>query len=401
MFMPYVKPFIDTQIITKSFFGDNTLLLKNKIQQKTGKKYSIFTSDCRTALYLACLAIEPKGEILLSPLVCETAVTPIIASGHKPKFVDLDFNSSYLNLKILKENISDSTRAILLVHLGGIPAPIDKIKNIVKERNILIIEDCAHSFDGIGLSNNPSGVSGDISCFNFSKSLYGMGGMFLTNDELFFNKANSIHNKFPARSFKIILFRIIRNYIQKTISSRFSYYFYKYFMSLTNFMYKKKGNDYNLYIRPYQYLTKPLKYEANYTWRMIEKYWQSNKNGRLRVYRLFVEKILQSSKITLLGTNPESNPLTRLYILTNLNADYLINKLITRFNIECKHLSQDYKIPFKPFLGHVDYFKKKCLWTDCPVAEKIHLLLLSLPFYSTMSEDDIDYIITSVEQNFE
>ncbi len=400
MFIPYTKPFVDPVIIGKSFFGDKVNAIQETFGKLLSKSYALFTADCRTALYLAFSAIEPKGEIITTPLACEAAITPIIAAGHRPKFIDIDDKTGNFNLNLLEKYIDESTVGILVVHLGGVPAPIAEISRIAKHNKLIVVEDCAHAFGSTDVNNIPLGTSGDISCLNFYKGLFGMGGMLLTNNQSIFENALAIHNDFPLRDKKIIPFRLIRNFLQKLIRSQHSYNrYYKFMNKAENLSQRTNENENDYYNAPYRNLVRPLPYEANHTWNMFNKHWHRNKAGRVRGYENYAKELRKSNSLEFLGNPLHNNPLTRIYLKTPYRANELIDNLVVERNIECKHLSQDYRNPYQHFLGDIQYFRKNAIWTDCPVTKKLNDQLLSVPFYPSISDQEIGFIINEISSS--
>ena len=137
------------------------------------------------AIYLAlrALGIGRGDEVITVSNTAVPTVSAIVETGAKPIFCDVedDYNISVEQIESL---ITSKTRAVLVVHLYGHPAEINKIKAICKRNNLYLIEDCAQSH-GSKYKNKLTGSFGDISAFSFypTKILggYGDGGMCLTN----------------------------------------------------------------------------------------------------------------------------------------------------------------------------------------------------------------------------
>ena len=239
---------------------------------------------------------------------------------------------------------------------------------------------------------------GDISCLNFCKGLFGMGGMFLTSNQPMFEKAVAIHNTFPLRSKKIIPFRLIRNFLQRSIRSQASFDRYYKFMSFAEKLSQRSdSNEDNYYEIPYENLVRPLTSEANYTWYMLNKHWQKNKTGRQRIFDYYKNNITRKTTFEILGNPLKNSLLTRLYIKAPDQSNELIKQLFTEHNIECKHLSQDYRSPYQKFLGDIQYFRKNAIWTNCSLTKELNDELLSVPFYPSISYQEIDYVIKAIK----
>ncbi len=120
------------------------------------------------------------GDEVLIPSVCwSTSLWPIIQSGLKPKFVDVDLQSLNIDLNDLKKKISRKTKAILIVHVLGNCVDMSKFMQIIKKHKLILIEDTCESL-GTKYKNKYLGSFGDFSSFSFYSSHQissGEGGM--------------------------------------------------------------------------------------------------------------------------------------------------------------------------------------------------------------------------------
>lgn len=118
------------------------------------------------------VGINDGDEVLATPLTCTASNFPILANNFKIKWVDIDPNTLNMDLDDLARKITHKTKAIMLVHWGGYPNDLDKLKKIQEESYKLygfepaIIEDCAHSF-GSTYKGKPLGSHGNICTFSF------------------------------------------------------------------------------------------------------------------------------------------------------------------------------------------------------------------------------------------
>ena len=162
------------------FSGDVTMSRVTKRFEKAFSKkikspYSLMVNSGSSANLLAfqCL-INPyrkqrlkKGDEVLIPSICwSTSFWPIIQSGLKPIFVDVDRENFNINLKDLKKKISRKTRALILVHVLGNSTNMEKLMKILKKKKIILIEDTCESI-GAKYKNKFLGTFGDFSTFSF------------------------------------------------------------------------------------------------------------------------------------------------------------------------------------------------------------------------------------------
>jgi dTDP-4-amino-4,6-dideoxygalactose transaminase len=175
---------LKTLFSPKKWFDDSKVKgLEEDFSKMFGNEYkAIAVNSGRSAEYLIlkALGIGKKDEVIIQSFTCVVVANPIIWLKAKPVYVDVD-ESYNIDLKDLKNKITNRTRAIIVQHTFGIPANIEAIKNIVQGKNIVIIEDCAHSLGG-SLRNKPFGTWGDVAFFSFGRdkvisSVY--GGMIL------------------------------------------------------------------------------------------------------------------------------------------------------------------------------------------------------------------------------
>ena len=116
--------------------------------------------------------IGPEDEVLTTPLTCTATNWPILANGMKLKWVDVDPNTCNMDLDDLERKISPTTKVIMVVHWGGYPVDLDRLKEIQEKAYQLygfrpaVIEDCAHAF-GSTYKGSKIGNHGNICTFSF------------------------------------------------------------------------------------------------------------------------------------------------------------------------------------------------------------------------------------------
>ena len=164
----------------------------------------LLTSSCTDALEMASILIDIKygDEIIAPSFTFVSTVNPFLMRGAKIRFIDSQSVHPNIDADLIEEQISKNTKAIVIVHYAGVSCEIDKIINLAKKYNLFLIEDCAHalcaSFNGVLL-----GSFGDISVFSFHETKNiscGEGGLFLTNRDSFFRRAEIIREKGTNRS---------------------------------------------------------------------------------------------------------------------------------------------------------------------------------------------------------
>lgn len=154
-----------------------------------GRKHAFATNCAATALELAAILLELKpGDEVICPAhtYCASAY-PFAKHGAKLVWADIDADTLVIDVNTIKPLITEKTKAIICVHLYGLPAPMNDICNFVKDKDIVVIEDCAQAI-GATIDGKKVGGFGDMSIFSFHThkniSTLGEGGMLcLDNDK--------------------------------------------------------------------------------------------------------------------------------------------------------------------------------------------------------------------------
>lgn len=153
-----------------------------------GTAHCIACNSGTDALYLAlrALGIGAGDEVITTPFTFVATAEVISAVGATPVFVDIEPDTFNLNLDAVEAAISDRTRAIIPVHLFGLPVDMTRLMAIAQRHNLFVIEDCAQA-TGAEWAGQKVGSIGHIGCFSYypTKNLgaCGDGGSITTNDE--------------------------------------------------------------------------------------------------------------------------------------------------------------------------------------------------------------------------
>jgi dTDP-4-amino-4,6-dideoxygalactose transaminase len=178
-----------TQVFESQYFilGPEVKLLEDEVAAKLGSRFAIGCASGTDALILSLLAadIGERDEVITTPFSFIATAGSIAYVGAKPVFVDIDPVTFNINPALLEAVITSKTRAIMPVHLFGLPADMDPILAVARAHNLVIIEDAAQAI-GSRYAGRYTGTFGEYGCFSFfpSKNLGGAGdgGMITTND---------------------------------------------------------------------------------------------------------------------------------------------------------------------------------------------------------------------------
>jgi len=133
-----------------------------------GAKHVVATNTGTSALHLAmdCIGIGSEDEVIVPSLTFAASFQAISATGATPVPCEVSPDTLLLDLKDVKSNITEKTKAIMPVHYAGNPCDMDSLLAIKKQHGIRIIEDAAHAFAST-YKGNMIGSFGDIACFSF------------------------------------------------------------------------------------------------------------------------------------------------------------------------------------------------------------------------------------------
>jgi perosamine synthetase len=173
-------------------YKKNTTELENALSKYLNVKHVLATNSATAALHLslACLDLDHGDEVITTDSSCVASAMPIAYLGLKGIFVDVKKEDWNLDPQKIKQAITSKTRAIVAVHWNGHPCDIDAIKEVIKGKNIHLIEDAAPAL-GAEYKKQKVGSLGDIGCFSFQGAkvaIGGQGGAIVTNNSKFFEK---------------------------------------------------------------------------------------------------------------------------------------------------------------------------------------------------------------------
>lgn len=206
------------------FSGQYTKLLENLFEESHAGYTAVALSSGTAALHLAMLALEiSKGDEVIVPSVTyvATALAPLYV-GAQPVFADIRMDSLNLDVDSCERIYSKKTKAVIFVPLFGCSGGLDSIRTFCRERNLLLIEDCAQAC-GTMVQGKHIGVAGQASCFSFfeTKSIsVGEGGLLLLRDIEAAKIARSLrHHGIQLRDGKRVVERCGFNYKPSEIQS--------------------------------------------------------------------------------------------------------------------------------------------------------------------------------------
>jgi len=169
--------------------------LKERLLQMCNRKYCVIVNRGAVAIYLAIKALGFKnGKVIIPSILCLSPSNSIIYAGLTPLYCDVSVTDFNIDINFLEALLKQESniRAILLPHIYGQPADIDRVKELSKKYNIILIEDAAPAFGG-QYKNVNLGSFGDFSILSFGHTkIIDAGGLgaLLFDDEKYLNSIN-------------------------------------------------------------------------------------------------------------------------------------------------------------------------------------------------------------------
>ena len=168
--------------------GKNCKLFEKNYQKYFKRKFAITINSGSVALDIAVksLKLHRGSEIIVTPRSYVSSASCVLNNNLKPVFCDISLDTQNIELDFIKKKVTKKTKAIIIVHLGGMPADMPKIMAYAKKKRIKVIEDCSQAH-GAKIGERYVGSFGDIAIWSFCNdkiiNTLGEGGMLCTNDK--------------------------------------------------------------------------------------------------------------------------------------------------------------------------------------------------------------------------
>jgi dTDP-4-amino-4,6-dideoxygalactose transaminase len=164
--------------------GDRVREFEAAFASFTRAPHALATSTCTAALHLAYMyaRLGPGDEVIVPAMTHVATAHAVELTGASCVFVDSEPRTGNIDIDQIESHITDRTRAISVVHFLGTPVEMDRVLAIGRQRNLLVIEDCALAL-GATVGNTHVGLLGDAGCFSFYPVKHittAEGGMLIT-----------------------------------------------------------------------------------------------------------------------------------------------------------------------------------------------------------------------------
>lgn len=204
--------------------GKQTQDFETQFAKFCNVKYAACVNSGTAALFLALkgFGVKKGDEIIVPSLSFIASATPILMCGAKPKFVEINEENYTIDPLKIENLISKKTRGIIPVHLYGHPTNMDPIKKIAKDNSLFVLEDAAQAH-GSKYKGKSVGSIGDAACFSFypSKNLTvcGDGGIVISNNQKLITEIKRLRNHGRSKKYihEILGYNFRFNEIQAAI----------------------------------------------------------------------------------------------------------------------------------------------------------------------------------------
>ncbi len=178
--------------------GTRVTEFEKRYAELMGARRCVATASGTTALITALhvLGVEAGDEVIVSPYTFVASYNVIFMVKALPVFADTDPETFTINPAKIEERITERTRAILPVHILGLPAAMEPILAIAKKHNLVVVEDACQAWLA-EYQGKKCGTLGDLGCFSFQNSKHlpaGEGGAVVGNDEKIVDRCHAFHN---------------------------------------------------------------------------------------------------------------------------------------------------------------------------------------------------------------
>lgn len=349
--------------------GPKVKEFEHRMGAHLGIKHAIAVNSCTAALHLSLLAIGvgPGDEVIVPTYTFCATANSVLFTGAKPVFVDVDYETLNISIDSLQKAVNSKTKAIIPVHMAGLPVDMDKIKEFALANNLYVIEDSAHSVEG-KYKGKITGSIGDLGCYSFyaTKNLTtAEGGLIATDNDDFAQKIreSSLHGlsadawkRFSGSGFKH--YEVVRLGYKYNMTDLQASLGLVHLSKIYDYLYKRESiwQKYTDAFNELKSVSFPAEIPENYT------------DGSLHARHLYIIK-LDSSKL-------------------KVPRDHIMNALQAE-GIGCG-------IHYKPLHLH-KFYRETLGLDDCLFAHANKLAdeILTLPLSVKYSNEDIEDVISA------
>ncbi len=344
--------------------GPKVNKFENKWKEFIGCEEAIGLNSATAALHLALKVFDfKKGKKVLVPaMTFASTATAVLYNDLVPVFVDSDPETLGMSIQDLKNKYDEDCVALMPVHYCGHPVPMDKVMNFAEDKNLKVVEDCAHSAGG-EYKGKKLGTWGDIGCYSFEEKkcmTTGDGGMMVSNDPELLKDVRALRWVGIDKD----NWKTSQKYTQKNKDAM--HWFYE--INLLGYKYNMNDLSASIGLAQLKKLPQMNKRRSE----IIQKYLDGIKN---------IDEIQPS-----LPYQPDKYVYQMFGVRTDYKDELIIYLKSKSIATGCHYTPLTMQPLFKPYSS------------ECPVAEKEYERLITLPLHYELTNEEVDYIIKHIDK---
>lgn len=217
----YLNECIDTGWISSE--GPFVSRLEKDMAAYVGRKHALAVCNGTVALDLAieALGLGAGDEVIMPAFTIISCVLCLVRRGIKPVLIDSDPDTWNMQVEQISKKINKKTKAVMVVHIYGLPVDMDPVIKIAKENNLYIIEDAAEAH-GLEYKGKKCGSFGDVSIMSFYPNKHvttGEGGMVLVDSDELMERCDLLRNLCHKKGFRFVHEELGYNYRMSNIQA--------------------------------------------------------------------------------------------------------------------------------------------------------------------------------------
>jgi perosamine synthetase len=378
--IPYGRQSIDEQDVAAvcSVLRSNWLTTGPKVEEfekvvadYVGAKYAVAVSSGTAALHctMYALSIGPGDEVIVPPMTFAATANCIVFQGGTPVFADVTRDTLLIDPAQVEAKITPHTKAIIAVDFAGQPCEYDSLRNIADQNNLVLVADACHAL-GAEYKRRKTGSLADLNVFSFHPVKHittGEGGMITTNDAKLAERMRLFRNHGITR--------------KAPSAKRQAPSIEPWFYEMVDLGYNYRITDFQCTLGISQLRKLPV--------------WVARRN---QIALRYNKAISDLQTFAPLRVRHDVFHAYHLYVI-RIDNRYPYNNRSAVFR-RLRDTGIGVNVHYVPV--HLHPFYRKHFHTrpgDCPIAEKAYELIMSLPIFPTMSDDDVDAVITSISRS--
>jgi dTDP-4-amino-4,6-dideoxygalactose transaminase len=370
--IPFNKPFLTgkeieyiREAVHSGKISGNGLFTQNCqkfFEERFGFKKALLTTSCTDALEMCAILADIKfgDEVIIPSYTFVSTALAFVRQGAKIIFADSRPDHPGMDEQKVEKLITPKTKAIVVVHYAGVACEMNKIMELAKKYDLIVIEDAAQAVDSF-YKDKPLGSIGHLAAFSFHETKNvnsGEGGLLVVNDDRFIRRSEIIWEKGTNRA------EFFRGEVNK----------YGWLDIGSSFL--------------------PSEIVAAFLWAQLENLDLIQKR-RKEIYQNYLNGLKDwAASINI------SLPVIPDYATNNGHMFYLVTNNANQRDALIKHLKENgiYAVFHYLSLHKSEYYKDKYTGKELIWADKYSNCLVRLPFYYELSNEDQQYIIDAVNE---